>query len=119
MEFIDNKFLVELTRWLAKSGELIFENELRKIAPSGRNAQKIRLYEYLRDNGERFESEWRPQFVEVIEIADELLPDRKDAEVEQWGKRVFELIAEGSLEKLRVFVIETGQLVQQFDPDEA
>ncbi|PTX97589.1 hypothetical protein DB346_21615 [Verrucomicrobia bacterium LW23] len=117
MNSIDHAFLGELTHWLSKSGELSFEAELRNLAPKLTNQEKIELYEYLRDNGERWESEWRGQFVELLGISEQLLPAVGEEEAD--GEEIFRLIDDGDIECLRQFVIHNGVLDQVFDPDTA
>ncbi len=61
----------------------------------------MRLYEYLRDNSERFASEWRDEFEEIFCLHKDALPDLSDEE--EWGDILHSFVTKGDLDKIKQF----------------
>jgi len=117
MDFIESELLGEVTHWLSKSGELYREDELKALSPRISSEQAVELYCYLRDNGERWESEWRGQFISIFPHSNDALPDI--AEEDRWQTEIFEIIHTGDLNRIKDFIAEIGILENtKFDPAE-
>ncbi|MBK1789592.1 hypothetical protein JIN82_00335 [Persicirhabdus sediminis] len=115
MEFIESELLGDVTLWLSKSGELYREDELKALSKTITADQAVELYTYLRDNGERWESEWRESFISLFPQSESKLPEI--AEADRWQTEVFEVIAAGELQGVKDFIQETGILENiKFDP---
>jgi hypothetical protein len=116
MEFIEPDLLGDVTLWLSKSGELYREDELKELAKTITADQAVELYGYLRDNGERWESEWRKSFTALFPQSEEKLPEI--AEADRCQSEIFEVIDAGDLQEVKKFIEETGILENtKFDPD--
>tara|TARA_B100001971_G_scaffold202254_1_gene215829 strand:- start:1026 stop:1661 length:636 start_codon:yes stop_codon:yes gene_type:complete len=115
MKFIKPELLGDVTLWLSKSGELYHENELKALSNTITADQAVELYAYLRDNGERWESEWRESFIALFPKSESKLPEI--AEADRWQTEIFEVIDAGDLEGVKDFILETGILENtKFDP---
>ena len=115
MDFIEPELLGDVTLSLSKSGELYREDELKELAKTITADQAVVLYAYLRDNGERWESEWRASFVALFPQSESGLPEIAEADL--WQTVIFEVIDAGDLQGVKDFVHETGILENtRFDP---
>ncbi|QQL44050.1 hypothetical protein [Sulfuriroseicoccus oceanibius] len=117
MEFIEPELLGDVTLWLSKSGELYREDELTALSKTITADQAVELYGYLRDNGERWESEWRASFIALFPQSEGKLPEI--AEADRWQTEIFQVIDAGNLQGVKDFIQETGILENtKFDPAE-
>ncbi len=115
MEFIDPELLGDVTLWLSKSGELYREDELKALSNTITADQAVELYAYLRDNGERWESEWRESFIALFPQSESKLPEI--AEADRWQTKIFQVIDAGDLQGVKDFIQETGIMENtKFDP---
>ena len=114
MEFIDTELLGEATRWLSKSGEFHHAEELKKIAGVVTPEQAAELYCYFRDNSQRWESEWRNQFIGIFPSSESHLPEADGADT--WQTKIFEIIDGGDLDAMKGFLGSIGTLSTEFDP---
>lgn len=115
MEFIEPELLGDVTLWLSKSGELYREDELKALSKTINADQAVELYAYLRDNGERWESEWRESFIALFPQSEAKLPEI--AEADRWQTEIFQVIDAGDLQGVKDFIQETGILENtNFDP---
>jgi hypothetical protein len=117
MDFIDGELLADVTMDLSRSGQIYRTEELRKIASQCTPEQAVEIYCFLRDNGERFESEWRDAFTAIFPSSEPLLPPVADSD--EWQNTLFDLIAKGDLSKVRDFLRSIGTLDTEFDPQDA
>lgn len=79
--------------------------------------QAVSLYCYLRDNGERWESEWREDFIRIFPSASDALPQIANEDL--WQSEVFELIEMGGVKEMKDFVSRIGILEGTiYDPKE-
>jgi hypothetical protein len=109
MDFIDDQLLADVTKDLCRSGEILRVKELRNVAKRITAEQGVEFYCYLRDNSERFESEWRDAFSKIFPKSAALLP----------SEILFCLIDEGDLIKVKEFLKTIGTLDTCFKPAEA
>jgi len=117
MEFIEPELLGDVTLWLSKSGELYREDELKELSKTITADQAVEVYAYLRDNGERWESEWRESFIALFPQSEQKLPEV--AEADRWQTEIFEVIDAGDIQGVKDFIQETGVLENtKFDPAE-
>lgn len=117
MEFISPELLGDITLWLSKSGELYREEELKALAKMVTTDQAVELYIYLRDNGERWESEWRDSFIALFPQSESKLP--AIAAADRWQAEIFRIIDAGELQDMKNLIQETGILENTtFDPVE-
>lgn len=71
-----NRFADDLVRTLAKTGGFVLASpESLDWACSLDVEDQIALYGLLRDESQRIEDEWRYDFIDLVEIDDDLLPD--------------------------------------------
>lgn len=117
MDFIDGELLADVTMDLSRSGQIYRIRELKKVAAGITPQQAVEIYCYLRDNGERFESEWRDAFTEIFPASEPLLPPV--AESDEWLNILFDLIRKGDLSKVKEFLKAIGTLDANFTPEEA
>lgn len=64
-----------MVRSVSENGDFVLARaELSKASGLLNAEQSIRLYEHIRDNAERFEFEWRNEFVQAFPGSEQLLP---------------------------------------------
>jgi len=117
MDFIDDQLLADVTMDLSRSGEILRVKELRKVSKRITPEQGVEIYCYLRDNSERFESEWRDAFSKIFSKSAALLPFVTEAD--EWQEMLFQLIDEGDLSKVEDFLKTIGTVDTCFKPAEA
>ena len=109
--------LEDVAHWLSKSGSLSsFAVELRALSAECTPQQAVDLYIGLRDTGERWESEWRGEFLEFFPQVKDLLPPLADAE--QWPALLADKIRTQSVSEVFSFLDSVGIANQEFDPKE-
>ena len=73
---MQNRFADDLVRTLSKTGGFVLASpESLDWACSLDDEEQVELYCKLRDESQRIEDEWRYDFIDLVEIDDELLPD--------------------------------------------
>src|ERR1035438_2420793 len=88
---------------LSKAGDFsLFRSRLEAVADSLTKTQVRDVYCFLRNNSKRWESEWRPEFLELFHITDADLPNIDDAD--RWSLILHHLVSAGDLQKVREFV---------------
>lgn len=108
----------DVARWLSKSGSLsAFAEELSAFSAACTPQQAVDLYLGLRDTGERWESEWRGEFLEFFPQVKDLLPPLADAE--QWPALLADKIKTQSLSEVSAFLELVGVANRTFDPQSA
>jgi hypothetical protein len=103
-------------RCLCKSGELsAHTKELRVIAASLSKAEVVEFYCFLRDHSQRWESEWRKEFLSIFAISEEELPGVDDSD--RWSSILHSLVAQGQVKPVRAFIEGIGLLAWRFQPE--
>ena len=98
-----NDIIINANRDLSKSGTLTTDKEsLVRLSLSLDNKSKIEAYEYFTQNSERFETEFREEFVEIFSINEELLPEVDESEF--WSEILFNLINSKNIQKVKSFI---------------
>lgn len=106
--------LEDVAHWLSKSGSLsAFAEELKAYSVACTPQQAVDLYIGLRDTGERWESEWRGEFLEFFPQVKDLLPPLADAE--QWPVLLADNIRTQSVSEVATFLESIGVANQQFE----
>lgn len=107
---------VDACRWLSKSGTLAtHESVLRNYALIASKTEIAELYCYLRDHSQRWESEWRPEFLSIFGVGDADIPPVDDSE--RWAAILHGLVFEGDITKVRQFVEHIGIPRWDFPPE--
>jgi hypothetical protein len=115
MSLLDSELIGETTRCLSKSGEIYSTEELKKLALTPE--QVVELYCFFRDNSQRWESEWRDQFIAIFPDSEPYLPQVAGADA--WQTKIFEVIDSGQLEAMKEFLTSVGTLSMTFEPASA
>lgn len=109
--------LAEACRWLSKSGTFSpSEAYLRQLSTSLSPSEVLELHAFFRDESQRYESEWREEFLALFPQSEGLLPEIDESEF--WQKQLFQLIRSGDLSAVQEFIHRIGTAQQQFDPQE-
>jgi hypothetical protein len=99
--------LSDICRSLSKSGQLsAYRAELEAYASTADQPQVLELYDFLRDNSERFAAEWREEFESIFSHHKDALPDLDDDE--EWGDILHSFVEAGDLNKIRQFFARIG-----------
>ncbi len=86
----------------------------KRVAKDATVEDAVELYGEICDKCERFESEWREEFISYFPASASRLPDPD--EVDEWQGIVSRLIRANNLPGLKAFVLEHGSLNMKFDP---
>jgi hypothetical protein len=109
---------VGASRALSKSGSLAaFRPQLIAIAHAQTKEEVAEFYGFLRDSSQRWESEWRPEFLAIFPVSEADIPKIDDAD--RWSTILHVLVAEGDLTKVRRFIADIGVPDWDFSPEEA
>jgi len=109
--------LAEACRWLSKSGTLSFsEGYLRQLSATLSPSAVLDLHAFFREESQRYESEWREEFVTLFPQSIGLLPEIDESEF--WQEQLFALIRAGDFSAVKSFIGRIGTADQQFDSRE-
>ncbi len=113
IDYIMNNY--DVCRFLSKSGSFSgFTRELRSFLQKADEAEIVALYEFFRDESERFESEWRGEFDALLVPRKINLPEIDDSD--EWASKLHACVDSGDLAATNVFLKHIG--IESWDIDD-
>ena len=103
MHNIPSNEVYEINLWLSKSGEFVYGKELLiNFSRNASNKEILELHEYFSENSDRFESEWRQEFLQIFPQVMNELPDIDETEF--WGEQLHQLIENENIDGFKKFI---------------